>query len=155
MRKALELRVPPVIVLFVGAIGIWALDQLVPAARFAYVGLRPAAVGILLVGLGIAARGVIVFARHRTTVHPSHPDRASAVVTGDVFSRTRNPMYVGLTLALLSFAVWRGSLAGAVIVVPLFVIYMTEFQIKPEERALTEKFGAPYVAYLQTVRRWL
>lgn len=155
MRETLELRIPPVAVMLAGVLGIWGLDQLLPTAAVAFTALRPASIVVLLVGLSVAARGVIIFARHRTTVHPTHPERATAVVSNDIFSFTRNPMYVGMTLALLAFALWRGSVAGALIVVPLFVIYMTEFQIKPEERALAEKFGAPYIEYLQTVRRWL
>jgi len=64
-------------------------------------------------------------------------------------------MYLGLTLALLAWATQLGSLAGAVVFVPCFVVYLTELQIKPEERALSAKFGAEYSAYLETVRRWI
>jgi protein-S-isoprenylcysteine O-methyltransferase Ste14 len=37
----------------------------------------------------------------------------------------------------------------------MYVLYMNRFQIQPEEKMLFEKFGAPYTAYLQAVRRWL
>ena len=33
--------------------------------------------------------------------------------------------------------------------------YMNRFQILPEERALSAKFGAEFGAYTQSVRRWL
>ena len=45
--------------------------------------------------------------------------------------------------------------AGALLVLPAFVLYMNRFQIVPEERMLAQKFGAPYTRYLQQVRRWL
>ncbi len=32
---------------------------------------------------------------------------------------------------------------------------MNQFQIKPEERALEQLFGAEYVDYKQKVRRWI
>jgi len=32
---------------------------------------------------------------------------------------------------------------------------MTQFQIKPEERALQAKFGSNYDTYKAAVRRWL
>ena len=43
----------------------------------------------------------------------------------------------------------------ALALLPLFVIYLTRFQIVPEERILAGKFGAPYFAYLARVPRWL
>jgi protein-S-isoprenylcysteine O-methyltransferase Ste14 len=32
---------------------------------------------------------------------------------------------------------------------------MTEFQIKPEETRLADKFGEDYLDYLTKVRRWI
>ncbi|HEX5952685.1 MAG TPA: isoprenylcysteine carboxylmethyltransferase family protein, partial [Rhodanobacteraceae bacterium] len=37
----------------------------------------------------------------------------------------------------------------------LFVLYITRFQIVPEERTLAARFGPAYAAYRQRVRRWL
>jgi hypothetical protein len=62
------------------------------------------------------------------------------VCTG-VYRITRNPMYVGMMLGLLSWAVCLASplsLAGPV----AFIAYITRFQIKPEEQALSARFGA-------------
>ena len=36
-----------------------------------------------------------------------------------------------------------------------FVLYITRFQIRPEERALTDLFGPAYTDYTRRVRRWL
>jgi protein-S-isoprenylcysteine O-methyltransferase Ste14 len=63
-------------------------------------------------------------------------------------------MYLGFALALLGWGLWLGH-AGALLVLPAFVLYMNRFQIVPEERMLAQKFGAPYTRYLQQVRRWL
>jgi len=41
------------------------------------------------------------------------------------------------------------------LLLPVFVAYMNRFQISPEERALSAKFGDEYDAYKQDVRRWL
>ena len=38
---------------------------------------------------------------------------------------------------------------------PFFVLYMNRFQIEPEERALTAKFGEQFREYARSVRRWL
>ena len=43
----------------------------------------------------------------------------------------------------------------ALVFLPLFVLYMTHFQIKPEERVLSSLFGTEYAEYMAMVRRWL
>jgi protein-S-isoprenylcysteine O-methyltransferase Ste14 len=37
----------------------------------------------------------------------------------------------------------------------VFVLYITRFQIRPEERALAALFGDEYANYAARVRRWL
>ena len=155
MLRALELKVPPPAVWLVCAAGVWALQRWLPVPELWFPGRSWLALVLFLAGVAVAVRGVMVFRRHSTTVHPTHPERTSTVVTDDIFSLTRNPMYLGLTLALLAWATQLGSVAGAVLFVPVFVVYLTELQIKPEERALSAKFGAEYSAYLETVRRWV
>lgn len=82
------------------------------------------------------------------------PEAASALVTGGVYSFTRNPMYVGLLFVLLGRAAGLG--APWSLCAPLaFIGYITRFQIGPEERALKAAFGDEYVSYLVQVRRWL
>ena len=69
-------------------------------------------------------------------------------------------IYLGATFLLATNALPRNiaialgnALAG---LAPLaFVAYMNRFQIRPEERALREKFGAAFDAYAQATRRWL
>ena len=63
-------------------------------------------------------------------------------------------MYLGLLLLLLSFAVFLGDIV-AFVPAALFVVFITEFQIKPEEQALREKFGTQYDEYSKRVRRWI
>lgn len=92
--------------------------------------------------------------RRHTTINPLSPRKSTALVTGGVYRFTRNPMYLGMACLLTAWAVWLAALlafAGPV----LFVLYITRFQIRPEERVLTELFGLPYTDYTQRVRRWL
>ena len=71
-----------------------------------------------------------------------------------IYCLTLNPMYLGMALMLLSVAVWCSTLLGYALV-PLFCVYMTEFQIKPEERALLAIFGQEFSIYMTKVRRWI
>jgi protein-S-isoprenylcysteine O-methyltransferase Ste14 len=63
-------------------------------------------------------------------------------------------MYFGFLLALVGWAIAMEN-AVAFLVLPLFLIYMNRFQIKPEERALTAIFGDEFKAYCADVRRWI
>ena len=94
------------------------------------------------------------FRRARTTVNPLKPETSAALVSTGVYSFTRNPMYLGMALALFAWAVYLSSvwsLLGPV----LFALYITRFQIVPEERVLDGLFGASFAAYKKRVRRWL
>ena len=58
---------------------------------------------------------------------------------------------------LLALAGWGVFLDDwlALAALPLFALYMTRFQIMPEERALVGLFGAEYQDYMHRVRRWV
>ncbi|MDQ7744327.1 methyltransferase family protein [Hydrogenophaga pseudoflava] len=110
---------------------------------------------LVLVGLSFDLAGLLAFRASRTTVNPLRPERASSLVTRGVYRITRNPMYVGMVFLLLAWGVylaqWPALLLGPV----AYVLYLTRFQIVPEERALLLLFGEEYRAYMARVRRWL
>lgn len=75
-------------------------------------------------------------------------------MTGGIYRYTRNPMYLGFLLVLLSLALYLGKLT-AFAMLPAFILYINEFQIELEESALRAKFGAVFDFYAARVRRWL
>jgi protein-S-isoprenylcysteine O-methyltransferase Ste14 len=81
-------------------------------------------------------------------------EAASTLVTGGVFRYTRNPMYVALTALLLAWTAWLAAPWAAFCPVA-FALFITRFQIIPEERVLRAKFGRAYEDYAQRVRRWI
>lgn len=152
--RALELKLPPLaLTLIIGAV-MWALAVSTPALALALPWRVELALPIGAAGLAFAATGVGAFRRASTTVNPTTPGAASMLVTRGVYRISRNPMYVGFLLLLLGWAVFLGhGLAYAF--PPAFVLYMNRFQIRPEERALSARFGSDYLDYRQAVRRWL
>ena len=94
------------------------------------------------------------FRKAKTTMNPFKPDTSSALVSHGVYRFTRNPMYVGLLITLLGWAAFLWQ-PWALFFLPLFVLYITQFQIKPEERVLSSLFGTEYAEYMAKVRRWL
>jgi protein-S-isoprenylcysteine O-methyltransferase Ste14 len=75
-------------------------------------------------------------------------------VTGGVFRWSRNPMYLGMLVALAGWAAYLSN-ALAALLLPAFVAYLNRFQIRPEEQALLARFGPSYSEYMATVRRWI
>ena len=154
VMRQLELKIPPLALCAIVALAIVTIGDLAPIANAPFPGHRGVAVALLLVGIAVAAAAVVQFRLVKTTVNPMLPNRASSIVASGVFSLSRNPMYVGMALALLGLSAWRSTLPGYALV-PLFCLYMTEFQIKPEERALLARFGEEFASYVAKVRRWL
>lgn len=153
--NALELKIPPPAVALLVAAAMWgiAMTMGVPIEVADLVRYAVAAT-IALAGACISLAGVIGFRRARTTVNPMQPAKASALVTAGIYGFTRNPMYLGLLLVLLAWAVFLAS-AWALVGPVAFVLYISRFQIAPEERVLATLFGAAYAQYAARVRRWL
>jgi protein-S-isoprenylcysteine O-methyltransferase Ste14 len=63
-------------------------------------------------------------------------------------------MYLGFLLILIGWALWLGH-ALAFAFLPAFTIYMSFFQIRPEERTLGSIFGDDFKTYCSQVRRWI
>lgn len=152
--RFLELRIPPPIVGLVVAAGMWTVARLPPLVAMPSVVRLLVAAVLAAIGVAVALSGVVSFRLARTTVNPLKPETTVALVATGVYSFTRNPMYLGMLLGLLAWAVLVASpwsLAGPV----LFALYITRFQIVPEERVLAELFGESFAAYRRRVRRWI
>jgi len=113
------------------------------------------ALGIALIAVAgaLILSSIALFIYRRTTIVP-HSTRARALVAAGPFRFTRNPMYLGLSIAylggtLLTNVAWPLALFA----LPLWV--MNARVIPHEEETLSRIFGDNYRAYLQQVRRWI
>ena len=107
---------------------------------------------LFIAGAIIAGWGLFLFRSAGTTTVPG---RLSAqFVRSGPYRFTRNPMYVGLTLAYLGEA---GLLRQAwpLATLPLVLAYVNWIVIPLEEAKLTQVFGSQYRFYKTQVRRWL
>ena len=148
------MRIPPPL-LFVGTFLLgWLLNRQLPL-RFA-AGPTPATVvggsAVIVVGLLILATCMTLFLRARTTIVPHHEARR-LVGTGP-YRFSRNPMYVGLTVTYVGFAL-RVNTVWPLLLLPLPLAVLNFVVIPTEERILSGKLGADYEAYRGRVRRWL
>lgn len=150
MHAFLNLKVPPLLLLMLAL-----LLQGWTAPAVGHPDLWQVWVALWLLGLSgmVALAAVYAFRQAHTTVDPRRPSDSRTLLTGGVYRWTRNPMYLAFAGVLLAQTVYLGLPLGLFWVVAL-VGYLTEFQIKPEEAALTERFGDAYTAYVRKVRRW-
>jgi protein-S-isoprenylcysteine O-methyltransferase Ste14 len=152
--QALELKVPPPIVMALIAICMWCIGSLPPYLPVPALVRVVVALVVLLIGVAFSIAGVTTFKRAKTTLNPTKPETTTSLVSTGVYGITRNPMYVGLLFVLIGWAIYLSSF-WALIGPLVLVLYLTRFQIQPEERVLATKFGADFVAYQARVRRWL
>ena len=150
----LDHRIPPPLVGALIALAMWFAAPLGPALGLTDIVRYAAATLLVVVALGFDVAGLLAFRASKTTVNPLAPEKASALVTGGVYRITRNPMYVGMVFFLLAWAVYLSALLPLLGPI-LFVLYITRFQILPEERVLQRLFGEVYTQYMGRVRRWL
>jgi len=78
---ALDLRIPPLVLVAVFVVGIALVTVYVPLVAITFPGHKYAAAALVLAGLVLALVGVLQFRRARTTVNPMFPAKASALVS--------------------------------------------------------------------------
>jgi protein-S-isoprenylcysteine O-methyltransferase Ste14 len=145
---------PPALQTAVYAALSWFLVNHFPEFRIEWNGFRYLAAGLITVGLVIIAIAIGAFVRAKTTINPVSPDIARKLVTKGLYRISRNPMYFGMLLLLVGWAVYLQNPLGFG-PTAMFIVTMTTLQIKPEEKALRNKFGSEYDAYCKRVRRWI
>ncbi len=152
----LELRIPPPVVMVLSGLLAFFMSGRSLEFIIEHTTVNHAIwpIFFLVLGVAIAVSGVKEFSRFKTTISPLNPHKTSSVVNSGIYRFSRNPMYLGMLLLLLGWADYLGNFmafSGAL----FFILYITRFQIQPEERVLQELFKEDYQQYMQTVRRWL
>lgn len=150
----LELKIPPLVVVLLFGLAMWGASAFALVMRFSFSWNGYLALAFLLAGIFICAAGVREFIKAQTTTDPTKPNEASLIVKSGIYRFSRNPMYLGFFFILAAWAVYL-SHGLAVAILFGFVAYMNRFQIIPEEKALTAKFGVEFKSYKQSVRRWI
>jgi protein-S-isoprenylcysteine O-methyltransferase Ste14 len=152
--KTLEHKIPPPLVWLFFAITMRGVAQFTSAFDMANSVRFVLMITFFLIGLAVTLPAIMAFRRAKTTVDPIHIEKASTLMTTGIYQHSRNPMYLGLTALLLA---WASYLAApwAILGPVLFVLFITRFQIMPEERVMRAKFGSAYETYCKNVRRWI
>jgi protein-S-isoprenylcysteine O-methyltransferase Ste14 len=145
-------RVPPPLFYALAVIGGYVANRRWPLPIADTAAVRVFAWALVAVWLALTISSIGGFRRSRTSIVPIRP--ATALVLSGVYRFTRNPMYVGLAMLTIALGLFMNSWWPIVLLLPVLAIVRV-FVIGPEERYLQRRFGADYVAYTRSVRRWL
>ena len=152
--NSLELKIPPPIVMLATALVMWLFSVFLPGLTLPALHSVTGAAIIGLAGLSLSMAGIITFKRAQTTSDPRRPGSASTLVTSGIYRFTRNPMYLGILLVLIAWAIFLGN-GLSLLFAFAFALYIHRYQVQPEERFLQEKFGADFARYKAKVRAWI
>jgi protein-S-isoprenylcysteine O-methyltransferase Ste14 len=152
--NSLELKIPPPLVAILFGLVMWLVSSLGEAANVLFDNRIGVAIVVASIGVVFGFSAMASFLGAKTTMNPTKPSGTSSLITHGVYRLTRNPMYLSLALYLVAWAVYLSNWL-ALLLVPVFVFYIDQFQIKPEERALSALYGQEFASYKSRVRRWL
>jgi len=150
----LESKIPPPFVVLIFAVLMWFLRAITPFLSITLIFHLVLGIMIVLLGFSVEVAAILSLSKAKTTADPTHPKNASSLVTTGMYRFTRNPIYLGDFLILIGWAVYLSNLA-ALVVTPLFILYINRFQIRPEETAMLELFGDQFAEFKSRVRRWI
>ncbi len=109
-------------------------------------------------GMFIALAGFVLMGKTQTLIKRYNTtlaiEKSSQMITEGVFSKTRNPMYVGMFLLLLGLGLCFRNIFS--ILTPFgFISILRMVFIPREEKLMHDAFGQDYLDYKNKVRRWI
>ena len=145
-------KIPPPIVTFICGLAIY-FSKTFFIQFFSY-NNNTISLFLLILGLTVFILAVKAFNRQKTTINPLEPRQASSLVSSGIFKYSRNPMYLGMLIILLAIS-FKFNLVGGIVISLFFYLFITKFQILPEEEAMNELFGDEFIEYSTRTRRWI
>ena len=153
VRDAARVRFPPPLVFVLTLAGGIAASRLgavaLPLERTVRIPLG-AVVAMLGIALIVSAR--VHFMRTGQSPVPWKP--TPELIFAGPYRFTRNPMYVGAMFIMVGLGIALDAVVAS-LAAPIALLVVHFIAVRPEERYLREKFGAPYEEYLRRVRRYL
>ena len=136
---------------YLAAIVIGVLLDLAMPLPFLPRGMAAGAI-LVVAALALLWYSVALFRAAGTPVPARKP--TTAIVRTGAYRFSRNPIYLAYSLFVLGIAIWVNS-AWLLATLGVAVALMHFFVIRREEEYLERRFGAQYLDYKASVRRWV
>ena len=147
-----KMRIKPPYIAFTLLFLSWLADYLFPQFRFIFGKYIYFGILFFIFGLSITFSSFYFFKKNKTPIIPGQ--KPKFMVAEGTYKFTRNPMYLGVTTALLGFSIYFGNLLSFLSPIIFFLI-MNYYFIPREEKLLEKIFGKQYLDYKKKVRRWV
>lgn len=145
-----NLLIPPVLVIL-SLILIILFYIITPEYNWLPFPYNLAGIAIILPGFILMGNTRDLFKKYNTTLDF---EKSSHLVTEGVFSKTRNPMYIGMFLLLLGVAICFRNIFSFLVPFGFLLIIRLLF-IPKEEKLMVSAFGQEYLEYKKKVGRWV
>lgn len=150
-----RIKFPPPLAFIGTLLAGWALERWIgyPAIPLIpYSALHTFGMVAVVLGAAVLLSAQGLFVRARADPRPWKAD--SNLIVEGVYKRSRNPMYLGMTLVYLGVTMLNDSGTQLCLLAPLLFVIQKEV-IEAEERYLAARFSEEYLAYKASVRRWI
>lgn len=151
VNRELRKTIPPVYFL-VALLLMFILSYFMPVSHLIYIPLRVFGCLLAVLGVAVTGWGAYCFNREGTPIKPF--ERATTLIKNGIYCYSRNPMYLGMVVALTGTWIALGTFSP-LLVIPVFFYIIQEGFIKYEEKTLEETFPDEYRDYRDKVRRWI
>jgi protein-S-isoprenylcysteine O-methyltransferase Ste14 len=129
---------------------VWAFDQVMPWGLFGPAG-RGVGGGLIVIGVMVMAGAAVQMLAARTSVIPRRQPRV--LVTGGLFSWSRNPIYLADVLILVGAILWWDVPVAAPLVFGFMLLIQHRFILR-EEAVLKAAFGPEFSQWATRTGRW-
>lgn len=147
-----KFRIKPPYIAFALLFLSWLVDYLFPQFRLIFGAYRHIGILVFAFGLSITFSSFYLFKKSKTPIIPGQ--KPKFMVAEGTYKFTRNPMYLGVTIALAGVAIYLGNLFS--FITPLIFFLVMNFYFVPfEEKLLENIFGKKYLDYKKKVGRWV
>jgi protein-S-isoprenylcysteine O-methyltransferase Ste14 len=152
-KKPLHFPWPPLF--YLGAIALgWTFNRILPLPLGEDQNLTMMALGVALILIGVALDfwALSTLLRNHTTAMPNRTSKR--LVTCGPFRLSRNPTYLGYTIATFGIGVASGN--GWIVAASLISAMITyAVAIRREEQHLMARFGIEFERYRRSTRTWI
>jgi len=125
---------------------IFPIQRIIPNP-YNYIGIA-----VFVIGIVMTLFVNFLLLKSNTSIKPY--ESPSILVTSGLFKYSRNPLYLGMAIALFGINIFLGSISPFIFSI-LFIIIIDRSVIPTEEENLEKQFGKNYVNYKKLVRRWI
>jgi protein-S-isoprenylcysteine O-methyltransferase Ste14 len=123
-----KLYIPPVLILY-SFISMLLFYFFLSPHNFIIFPFNFAGLAIAFLGFVYMGKAHDLFKKHKTTIAIK---KSTHLITEGVFSKTRNPMYIGMFFLILGFAIFSTNLIS--LVLPFVFILLVQIIFHPKRR---------------------